>query len=366
VSEYRYLSINPLTLQLQGEIEFGGVQFNWQQNNFGTFDGTIDRYDTKATKALLDPQRTLIGVEREGDLVWVGIMLQPRKADADTVSIPALEIHGMLQYRYIRERLQYAALDSGFVCRQLVAYGQLGVGGPLGIATGSQVTGVPISTSFNFWDKKKISDAIIDLSTPTSAAPSDGVNPPQSANPGFDFRMDYAWGAGNQLVMTFVIDYPKRGRATNYVFEYGRNVDDYDWEGGLAYNWIDSWGDGSENALRRATAYDSDLLANYPRFEGQYEHPTVTGQQGLQNFADAELKQHKSPQSEPSITLMGDADPGLGEYRVCDIVEVRIDHGYTQVGDNYIVDDIAVSVDETSQDTVQVSFEFDDSFELTA
>lgn len=364
MSEYRYVSINALTRQLQGEIEFGGVSFNWQQNNFGTFVGSIDRYDTKATRALLDPQRTLIGVELDGQLIWVGIMIQPRKSDDNTVQIPALEIHGMLQYRYIRERLWYAALDSGYITRQLVAYGQGGLGGDLGITTGSQVTGVPISVAFNFWDKKKVSDAIIDLSTPTSAAPSDGTNPPQSANPGFDFRMGYSWGVGNQLLMNFLIEYPKRGRKTNHVFEYGRNVDDYSWEGGLAFNWIDSWGDGSENALRRATSYDSALLGKYPRFEAQFDHPTVTGNQGLQNFADAELKQHKSPQSEPAITLMGDASPSLGQYRVCDIVEVRIDHGYTQVEDNYIIDNIAVTLDEVQTATVAVSFEFDDSFEI--
>lgn len=367
MSDYRYLSVDALTRQLQGEIEFGGVSFNWQQNNFGTFSGNIDRYDTKATKQLLDPQRTLIAVERDGNVVWVGIMMQPRKNDIATVSIPAMEIHGILQYRHIRARLLYAALDSGYVARQLVIAGQQGLGGDVGIATGTEVTGVPISRQFNFWDKKKFSDAIIDLSTPTSAAPSDGTNPPQSANPGFDFRMEYGWGINNQLQMQFVVDYPKRGRLTNYVFEYGRNVDDYDWEGGLAFNWIDSWGDGSENSLRLATAYDSALLAAYPRFEAQYDHSSINslgGTQHLQNLADSELKQHKHPQSEPSITLMGDADPDLMSYRVCDIVGVRIDHGYTQVDDNYIVDGIGVTVDNSGADTVQMSFEYDDSWAL--
>jgi hypothetical protein len=155
VAQYRYLAIDWQTLRLQGELPVTGVSWSKQQNGPGSFSGLLDRYDSDALK-YFNPQRTLIGVERAADesspatLEWVGMVMPPKKAGTSQISCEAVEIHGLLSFRHIRDRRLYVAQDSAAVVRDLVNYAQTGTSGTLHIQTGTELTGIPISQEYNF------------------------------------------------------------------------------------------------------------------------------------------------------------------------------------------------------------------------
>jgi hypothetical protein len=346
--EYRFLAFDIMSRELRAELPLIGVQFSWTAGGAGTFTGTIDRYSPQATRKVLDPQRTYIAVERNGKIVWCGILWAPAKTD-DTITVAATEVVSIFAHRYIRERLFYAAQDKGYIARALINYGQTGLGGALGITTGAETVGQTVSVGYNFWDKKKILDAISEL------AAVDAVSG------GFDFIVEPSWGVSNNLALAFRIYFPRRGRLTTYVLEYGSNIDSYGWSMvSPAYNWLDALGDGSENALRRASASSTAVLANTPRIEGIIDASTIKDQALLQAIAASALKDLGLVSDRPSVHLMEHASPAVGDVMPSDVVQVRIDDGFVQVNDNFVIDEITVDVTGDTE-TQSMTFVFDDA-----
>jgi hypothetical protein len=101
LARYRYLVGDLLTGILREEMPFTGVKYNQVLNGPGAFAATIGLRHRKATRANLDPGRTTIYVERDGVLLWGGILWAARPS----TDVAKIDLTGEGFWSYFRRRL---------------------------------------------------------------------------------------------------------------------------------------------------------------------------------------------------------------------------------------------------------------------
>lgn len=204
--QFRYLAVDVATMKIKGEIGFGNVQYGWQYNGSGSFSGDLDKDDPNCTVDMLTPQATYIVVEREpssGPAVIDNVYLlwRPSKSGESDMTFEGEEVTSVFGQRSINARFAFAATDLFTIAYALVDRAQAGTGGNLGITHGSNTSGRTATVLYNFWDKKRILDALTDLTVLDS---------------GIDFRFQYSWSVANLLKILFIPTYPQRS-VFNYV-----------------------------------------------------------------------------------------------------------------------------------------------------
>jgi hypothetical protein len=219
----------------------------------------------------------------------------------------------------------YVATDVFDVVRDLVTWVQVGAGRPpqayVWIAMTGVMSGVTIDASFLGQDVKPVDTIIQEL--------ADSV--------GFEWGID-AWDvAVSDPVGLLQLGTPRLGRTAD--------VSGHVWErtdGGAASNIVAlSWpGDGKQFATRvigvggaattggvpiRSTATNTTLLdQGYPLICSTVSRTDVTVQADLDTIVEAELLSRSSALVDPTITVLADAFPAFGDWRVGDECRVRI------------------------------------------
>lgn len=360
MAAYRYLVADLLTDTLKEEMPFEDVQYGDVLNAPGSFSGKLPlsvmnaNGFEKVTRANLDPGRTALYVERDGVLVWGGIIWTAQADDSSfTLTIGAEGFWSYFRRRMLRTSKVYTNADMLSIPRDLVNYAQSVTGGNIGVTVGSETTGgmMTHTITYNAWDRKNIGQAIEELA---------------SMDAGFDFAIDVAYASGVRT-KTLTFGYPKRGTRLGYVLDLGSNIE------GLSFsidatkmaNLVESLGSGDGPQMLIGFAADTSLLATYPLLEDTVSDKDVTSVVMLQNHAKSALTAQRKP-VEMLPTLVAHETDALqpGSFRTGDEIEVRTQNagGFLTVDSIFRVGAWNVNVDNNGKETTAFSFLSSEAF----
>ncbi|MEU9198844.1 hypothetical protein [Streptomyces sp. NPDC048332] len=336
---YTYLFCDLMTDTVIAELPLADVTYSTELNGIGTLTATIP-YNSET--APLDPEtastpgRTAIYVDRDGVIVWGGIVWTRQPSGRSSKQIQAAEFLSYYQHRYVKTTLSTdtsAILNTSYVpagqrlypdqkhtAWSLLAYANaqpygnpnINIDGFTGTATG---IGRPL-TCYGF-ERPEIYKTIAEL-----AASDDG----------FDFGIDVGWtpAANNNPPTRYrraKCWYPRRGRdadSSGLVFVKGgpgSSILEYDWpeDGTATATEVSALGAGSGEAKVTAVAQQPDLLAaGWPLLEAVSTYDAVVDQAQIAGLAAAELTSRGGAQTNPTFTVTADDDPAFGSYGVGD------------------------------------------------
>jgi hypothetical protein len=334
---YTYLFCDLRTDELLAELPLSGVQYGASLSGLGVLRGHIPY---AAETLPLDPDmasrpgRTALYVERDGVIVWGGIVWTrtPVQGGKD---IQASEFPSYFQRRIINRTLstdtsmildtEYAPAgqrlytDQAHIVWSLIAYSATGWGGDIRLDTNPLVvgTGVQRQVTYPAWERPQILHSIQQLG---------------AAQDGFDFGIEVGWTrpANNEPPRRYRrarIWYPRRGRSyseSGLTFTAGGtagNVVEWDWpeDGTALATSVVGLGEGEGEARLAEQAQAVDLLAaGWPLLEVATEFSGVLDTTQLASLTAAELTARSTSQVQPSFTVEADADPAFGSYSVGD------------------------------------------------
>ncbi|MEE4491621.1 hypothetical protein [Streptomyces sp. BE230] len=336
---YTYLFCDLMTDTVIAELPLADVTYSTELNGIGVLSATIPYNDETAP---LDPEtastpgRTAIYVDRDGVIVWGGIIWTRQPSSQVSKQIQAAEFMSYYQHRYVKKTLstdpsavlipayvpdgQRLYTDQKHIAWSLFTYANIQpYGNPMINVDGftGTATGVPRSITCYGFERPEIYKTIAEL-----AASDDG----------FDFGVDVGWtpAANNnppQRYRRAKCWYPRRGRdadSSGLVFQKGgpgSTILDYDWpeDGTATATEVSALGAGTGEAKVSAVVQAPDLLAaGWPLLESVASYDAVIEQAQITGLASAELTARAGAQTNPTFTVTADDDPAFGSYTVGD------------------------------------------------
>ncbi|MGQ5576080.1 hypothetical protein [Streptomyces sp. ECR3.8] len=338
---YTYLFCDLRTDTLLAELPMSDVSYSFELNGIGKLSGTIPYNDETLPldpETASEPGRTAVYVDRDGVLVWGGIIWTRDDAKGGK-SIQAAEFLSYFQHRYVKKTLatdtslllnpayvdqggQRLYSDQKHVMWSLLRYAQDQAGGDIGISlselsgSGSS-TGVPRTVAYFGYERPEIYKAISELA---------------AADNGFDFGVEVGWtsAANNQPPRRYrraQVWYPRRGRPVSesgLVFSKGGghgSIISYDWpeNGTELVTEMSGLGAGSGEARIVKTAAAQDLIdSGWPLLEGVATYDGVVDEAQVQGLTNADLAARSRATTEPTFVVSADGDPAFGSYSVGD------------------------------------------------
>lgn len=324
MSSYRYLFADLRTNAILAELPLTGVTFTQVLNSTGALNARLQisdlreaGYDIQGTTI---PARTAIYVDRDGVLVWGGVIwLRNYNSTSQHIEITAREFESYLEKRRITETTVFQNVDQLTIAQTLVNDAQAQIGGDIGFIVSDNTSNVLVTRVYFDYEFKDLFAAIKDLS---------------SAQNGFDFAVDVAYDSFNEPQKYFNFSYPQRGVKYNpldpdaLVFEFPGNIVEYDWpdDGAVIANTMYAVGPNSNEAKLRATANapQPKIVEGWPILEDTTNYNDVYDVDLLQQLADGEVAARQNPVVTLKITLPAYVSPVLGSYKTGDECLVRI------------------------------------------
>lgn len=337
---YTYLFCDLRTDALLAELPMSAVSYSFELNGIGKLTGTIP-YNSETLP--LDPEtastpaRTAVYVDRDGVIVWGGIVWT-RQDVTGGKQIQAAEFFSYYQHRYVKKTLsndtsllvdpsfvqdggQRIYTDQKWLTWSLMRYARDQPGGHILIdinALSGDPHGIdrPATTYFGY-ERPEIYKAISELA---------------SADDGFDFGIEVGWttAANNEAPVRYrraKTWFPRRGRPaaeSGLVFSKGGgygSILSYDWpeDGTSLVTEMSGLGGGSGEAKVIRTAVAQDMLdAGWPLLEGVATYDGVIDGGQVQGLTNADLEAASGSQVMPTFEVSADADPAFGSYSVGD------------------------------------------------
>lgn len=336
---YTYLFCDLRTDTLLAELPLANVQYSFELNGIGRLSGTIPYSDETLPldpETASTPARTAVYVDRDGVLVWGGIVWT-RQSVKGGKSIQAAEFLSYYQHRYVKKTLStdtsllidpaYVDLggqrlygDQKYVMWSLMRYARDQPGGDIKIDTSALTApphGISRTTTYYGYERPEIYKAIAELA---------------AADDGFDFAIEVGWTpeANNnppQRYRRAKTWFPRRGRAaadSGLVFSKGGgygSILSYDWpeDGTSLVTEMSGLGAGSGEAKIVKTASATDLIdSGWPLLEGVATYDGVTDEALVQGLTNADLTALSRSQVQPTFEVSADTDPQFGSYSVGD------------------------------------------------
>lgn len=353
MTTYRYLFADLLTDTIREEMPLENVSYGDVLLAPGSLTGDLPLslknaagYE-KVTRANIDPGRTAVYVERDGVLVWGGI-LWTVSADADNFKL-SIGCEGFWSYfrrRLIRATKTYAATDQLAIVQDLVNYAQAVSGGNIGVTVGSETSGVLRDQTYNSYERVNLGQAVENLA---------------ALDNGFDFAIDVMYdGSGNRL-KKLNLNYPTRGARTAHVLDLGANVESLSWnlDASTMANLIDAIGSGDGAAMLLSTAADTTELGVYPLLEDTVSYTDVTVSATLAAHATGALSASRLPvETLPTLITHGTSDLAIGAFRTGDELQVRTQNagGFLTVNSLYRIAAWTVTPSDDGKETIAFAF----------
>jgi len=327
MTEYRYLFADLLTNQVKAELPLAGVSFGQELNTAGSFSGHILLTGIDSANYNIDasttPGRTALYVDRDGVIVWAGVLWTRSFSSTDgRLSFQAREFESYFERRRIDfdYNLAGASQDQLVVVRNIITTIQGGFGSSsnIGVQVGSETSGINVTKTYNSFDLKPVTEAIYELSRSTT---------------GFDWNINVAYDGGYNIVKTLDLGYPRRGvaySATNpyaLMLEFPGNIIEYTYpEDGFGIsNTVYGIGAGSgAGKLISTQTSTSQLSAGWPTLQDSVSYTDYTDAALLDNLTIAQLNAVSSPIIVMTVTLPSYITPVLGTYKTGDDFRIRI------------------------------------------
>lgn len=324
MATYRYLFADLVTNSILAELPITGVNFTQALNSAGTFTGTLLLSGVNAEQMNVSnatiPGRTAVYVDRDGVLVWGGVLWSREYNSADQhLRLTAREFESYLERRRITTTQAFTNVDQFTIAQTLVNQAQAMSGGNIGITVPTNTSGVTVSKTYYSYEYKTLYSALLDLSRATN---------------GFDFNIQVSYDGGGNPTKNLVLSYPKSGTrysATNpngLVFEFpAGNVVEYSYpeDGSIAANNVYAVGAGSNEGKLIATGVDSTkVAAGWPLLEDSVNYGDITDTVLLQDLANGQVAAVAYPPTTLRLITPPSQNPTLGTYFIGDDVRIRV------------------------------------------
>ena len=334
-TSYRYLFADLVTNQVLAELPLTGVNFGQQLNAAGTMTAhlLVSGVNTAGLNVLNGsiPGRTAIYVDRNGILVWGGVLWQREYGSTDqSIKLTAREFLSYFERRRITTgsgtaygALAYTGIDQLQIAQSLISNAQSAPSGNIGLLynqdpLSTSTSGITLSRVYYNYEVKTVFNAVSDLSKQTN---------------GFDFEISVYYDGGGNPAKSFNTYYPRAGvmySATNPnapVFELGGNISEYTYleDGSKAVNQIYALGAGSnEGKLISIANSASKLSSGWALLEDQANYSDITDPTVLSGLATGQINAVSYPPITLKIVAPPYVNPTFGSYEVGDEVRVRI------------------------------------------
>lgn len=324
MSQYRYIFADLLTNQTLAELQLTSVNFTQALNSAGTFQGSILLSGVDSTKlnvaAATVPARTAVYVDRDGILVWGGIIWSREYNSSNQhLSIVAREFESYWERRRITTTQTFFNTDQFSIVQALVSNSQQNAYANIGVQVPSNLSGVKITRTFFAYELKPIYQALLDLSRSTY---------------GFDFNITVSYDGGGQPIKMLELLYPRSGKSYQAnslgppVFEFpAGNMIEYIYpeDGSRAVNYLYAAGAGSNEGKQVLTATDQTKLnTGWPLLEDLVNYSDLTDQGLIQNLAQGQIYAQSYPPTTMRILVTPYIDPIFGTYSLGDDARIRI------------------------------------------
>lgn len=316
---YRYLFANLLTNEIIAELPLTGVSFTQQLNQAGTLQGHLllsgmatAQFNVNASTI---PGKTAIYVDRDGDLIWGGIIwARTYNSEAQTLNLTAREFESYFERRRITTTTAFTNADQLVIARTLIDNAQAVTYGDIGVITGAETSGILINRVYYGYELKGVYNAMQDLSR---------------ADDGFDFNIEVSYDPiTEEPIKTLVLGYPRSGtvydvndpEALVFLFPAGNIVEyEYPEDGSIAANSLYALGAGSNEGKLIANAQDnSRFTEGWALLEDQANYSDVTDTTLLQELAVGQVLAVSYPPTTIKIVVPAYVTPVLNDYKIGD------------------------------------------------
>ena len=353
---YRYIFADLLTNTILGELPITGVSFNQQLNQAGTLQARIllsgvDGYEYNVDASTI-PAKTVIYVDRDGVIVWGGVIWGREYNSANqTLSITAREFESYFERRRITTDTVFTNVDQMTIAQALFNSAQAAPYGDIGVIVPSNTSGVLTSRTYYGYELKQVYAAAQDLSRQLD---------------GFDFNIRSSYSSGD-IIKTLVMGYPRIGTvysSTNpsaVVFNFpAGNIVEYAYpeDGSIAANTIYGLGAGSNEGKLLSTASDATkYVEGWALLEDQANYSDVTDATLLSELAQGQVSALSYPPTTIKVVVPAYVDPVFGTYSIGDdarlmITDSRFPTGLDQV---YRIVGLNVQPGEDSPERVTIT-----------
>jgi hypothetical protein len=355
MADYRVIAADLRSGLRIAELPINDLSFGSVLNGAGELSGSLplpsnDPVQAAALVDAVDPVRRQIIVERDGVVVWCGIVWVAAYDDtSQTVDVRAGETWSYYRKRIIGTRRKFVGVDQLDIVQTLLEDAHAVSGGDIGVTVGTETSGVDRDRTYETWEFKNLGEAVEQLAEVID---------------GFDFSIDAYWTDAGTLGKALRLWYPRKGRRfdeTGHVFEVGRNIISWDWplDGTRYANQVRNVGAGQDAGTLRVTRTASDQLLlpsaggpGYPLIEDVISNTDVLVAATLTAQADLALNSVARPVVIPSVTVRADLDPIFGAWSLGDACRIVAEPGITPYFPNGLDDyrriigfDVAVSDD---------------------
>jgi hypothetical protein len=342
MATYTYLVADLATGTVLEELPLAGVSFDKRLNDAGSFRGQLPVTDpeirSRVPRLFTEPGRTALYVDRDGELLWGGIVWTSRYvASGGTLELGAADFLSYLEHRRVltypidaANPFDYPDADQLAIAAALLGVAQSHPGGDLGIELrGDSSSGVRRGVRYTLGEQKPVADALRDLA---------------NAEDGFDFTVDVDYGAGGVPRRYLRLGHPRLGQpGAPHVWEYGANLVDFSWPADAASMATRVFAQGTGDAEEPLVAWAEDTAAygsGWVLLEDAASQLDTKDTAALQAQAGGELAGRRRPVVLPELTVRADLDPVLGSYAVGDDARLVIDDPFFADG----VVDVAVRI----------------------
>jgi hypothetical protein len=360
MTQYRYLFADLLTNQILAELPLTAVSFSQQLNTSGSFTAKLQLVNAANSNAIAAtiPARTAVYVDRDGVLIWGGVLWSREYSSKDqSLTLLAGEFESYFEHRRITADAVFAGADQLTAVQSIVNTAQTATNGNIGVVVGVETSGVTVNRTFYGYEYKTVFAAIQELSRSST---------------GFDFNIQVYYDSNGNPAKLLRLGYPRYGKKysatsiSSTVLELPGNAIDYTWpeDGSLAANYLYALGAGPNPGKLTYTAIDgSKIAAGWPLLEDQANHSDVSDPTLLAGLGNGQVAVISYPPTTIKITIPAQADPILGSYEVGDDARVRIlDDRFTtqldtvyrivaftvQVGDSNIPETVSLTLTTTT------------------
>ncbi len=316
---YRYFTTDLLTGQPLADLPLNDTTLDVKLNAAGPLSTRLPLADplVRAIDPVGStlPGRTALYVDRDGVLLWGGIIWMRRySSKTGSLLLDCAEFESWLSAQLIATDTQFVGVDQLAITQALVNTAQAAPNGNIGITVGTETSGVLRDRTYDAAQLTPVLQAIQQMG---------------AADNGFDFAIDVAY-SGTSVTKSLHLGYPRRGvtaRNSGLVFEHPGNIQEYEWPEDATQQATTVYAVGSGVGAGRPvyTQTNTDLLdAGYPALAYKSTYIDIDSPAALLAHAKADAKAFKYPVSVPKLTVRGDLDPLVGSYTVGDEIRVRI------------------------------------------
>lgn len=341
MTNYRYLVTDVLTNTIIAELPLTNVTYGQNLNEAGSLSGNLLLSDSRINTFLgtgssnpvdvcTTPGQTAIYVDRDGVLVWGGIIWS-RSYDSRSqmLEIGAKEFESYFGRRRITsDQVFDEGTDQFTIVHVLVDAIQSAAHGDIGIDTSTIGTcgqGIADVLPILEYEHRNLLDTIIDLSR---------QGPPY----GFDFHIDVAYDGTGSPTRTLRLFYPHKSSpyaantASYPTLEFPGSIVSYQFpeDGSSMANVVYAFGPGTNEGQYIHTAYGTNI--GFPLLEDVITYSQIPDPRIVDQLADAEVEARHvpvttmsavwSPQIVPATGAA--AGPGLSEFSIGDQFRIRI------------------------------------------